>query len=104
MATLSYPSPAELQLRLEAHEGAILNVVRGCPWWTEAEIEGRTPGNPTVTRVTLTAARANDSTLRRILQLSFGLVFPEDGGVGAQREHHRNRLAPPKLARPTSKP
>lgn len=98
MATLSYPSPAELQLRLEAHEGAILDVVRGCPWWSRAEIEGRTPGNSTVTRVTLTAMRANDSTLRRILQLSFGLVFPADGGVGETRAQVRLRTAQAKHA------
>lgn len=85
MAYLSYPSPDELQLRLEAHEGAILDVVRGCPWWTKADIEGRTPGNSTVTGVTLTATRAMDSTLRRILNLSFGLIFPPDGGTGEKR-------------------
>lgn len=85
MATLSYPSLEELQLRLEAQDGAILDVVRGCPWWTSADLAGRVPGTRTVTRVTLTAPRGNDRTLRRILQLSFGLVFPEDGGVGAPR-------------------
>lgn len=85
MALLSYPSPEQLQLQLEAHEGAILDVVRGCPWWTKADIEGRMPGNATVTRVTLTATRSMDSTLRRILNLSFGLTFPADGGVGEKR-------------------
>lgn len=103
MATLGYPSPAELQLCLEAHDGAILDVVRKCPWWTRADIEGRVPGTSTVTRVTLIAPRANDSTLRRILQLSFGLVFPAEGGAGVQRGQP-DRLAPPTPDRSPSKP
>ena len=85
MATLIYPSPEELQLQLESQEGAILDVVRGCPWWTRADFEGRMPGDSTVTRITLTATRGMDSTLRRILNLSFGLIFPADGGVGEKR-------------------
>lgn len=98
MATLSYPSLEELQLRLEAQEGAILEVVRGCPWWTRADVEGRIPGNSTVTSVTLTALRANDSTLRRILTLSFGLNFPADGGVGETRAESSARTAQAKHA------
>ncbi len=99
MATLSYPSAEELQLRLEAEEGAILNVVRGCSWWTRADIEGRTPGSSTVTGVTLTATRSMDSTLRRILNLSFGLIFPQDGGVGERRAQVILRKAEAKRAR-----
>lgn len=85
MANLSYPSSEELQLQLDAQEGAILDVVRGCPWWTKADIERHLPENAAVTRVTLTAMRSMDSTLRRILNLSFGLTFPLDGGVGEKR-------------------
>lgn len=98
MATLSYPSATEVQLRLEAQEDAILAVVRGCPWWTRAEIEGHVPGHAVVSAVTLTTERGLESTLRRILQMSFGLVFPEEGGDGHQppREAHghpsRSRL------------
>ncbi len=80
MAHLSYPSVTEVQLRLEAQEDAILAVVRGCPWWTKAEVEGRLPGSTTVSGVILTTTRATESTLRRILQMSFGLVFPPEGG------------------------
>lgn len=99
MATISYPSPVELQLCLEAQEGAILDVVRGCSWWTKADIEGRMPGVTTVTRVTLTTTRSMDSTLRRILNLSFGLIFPEDGGVGEKRAQIIERTAQAKRAR-----
>ncbi len=84
MAHLSYPSGTEVQLRLGTQEGAILDVVRRCSWWTNAEVEGRLPGSATVSGVTLTTTRAMESTLRRILQLSFGLVFPVEGGVGQQ--------------------
>lgn len=99
MATLIYPSSEELQLRLESREGAILDVVRGCPWWTKADIEGRIPGDSTVTGVTLTALREMDSTLRRIMNLSFGLVFPADGGVGEKRTQILERAAQTKRAR-----
>jgi len=83
MAYLNYPSTTEVQLQLDAKEGAILAVVRGCPWWTKADIE-RALGSTLVTSVTLTTTQAMDSTLRRILRMSFGLVFPKEGGVG----HH----------------
>jgi hypothetical protein len=82
MAYLSYPSPMGLQLRLDAQEGAILAVIRGCSWWTGAEFEGHVPGSSMVSSVTLSAERCMDSTLRRILQMSFGLVFPKEGGLG----------------------
>jgi hypothetical protein len=82
MASLSYPSVAEVQLRLDAKEDAILAVVRGCPWWTRADVEGRLPGSAVVSGVSLTTTRALESTLRRILQMSFGIVFPAEGGVG----------------------
>lgn len=82
MASLSYPSMTEVTLRLEAQEDAILAVVRGCPWWVKAEVEGRLPGSTTVTSVSLTATRGVESTIRRILQMSFGLVFPAEGGLG----------------------
>jgi hypothetical protein len=82
MAYLSYPSVTEVQLLLDAQEGAILTVLRGCPWWTKAEVDRHAPGSTQVTSVTLTTTRAMDATLRRILQMSFGLVFPKEGGVG----------------------
>lgn len=84
MAQLSYPSTTEVQLRLEAQEDAILAVVRRCPWWTKAEVEGRLPGSPIVSGVILTTTRGVESTLRRILQMSFGMVFPAEGGVAHQ--------------------
>lgn len=80
MAQLSYPSATEVQLRLDAQEDAILAVIRGCPWWTRADVEGRVPGSAVVSAVVLTTTRGMESTLRRILQMSFGLVFPPEGG------------------------
>ena len=85
MAYLSYPSPEEVQLRLDAYENAILTVVRHCRW-TEAEVQGRLPGSSLAATVILTAERARDTTIREILLRSFQLVFPPDGGEGAQVE------------------
>lgn len=87
MAFLTYPSTTEVTLVLSSQEEAILKVVRGCPWWTRADIAGRVPGSNIVTGVTLTTTLAMDSTLRRILQMSFGLVFPKDGGEGQAPVH-----------------
>ena len=93
MAHLSYPSTTEVQLRLGAQEDGILAVVRGCPWWTKAEVEGRLPGSAAVSGVILTTTRGVESTLRRILQMSFGLVFPDEGGVGLQTRKEVPSLA-----------
>lgn len=92
MAHLSYPSGTDVQLRLGAQEDAILAVVRGCPWWTKADIEGQFPGSTTVSSVTLTTTRNVEATLRRILQMSFGLVFPQEGGVGQQLAREAPRV------------
>ena len=86
MAHLSYPVPAEVQLRLGPREDAILTVVRRWAWWTRAEVEGRLPGDPQVSAVILTAERGVDGTIREILQRSFQIVFPVEGGEGAQVE------------------
>jgi hypothetical protein len=92
MARLSYPSLTDVQLRLDAQEDAILAVVRGCPWWTKADVEGQFPGSTTVSSVTLTTTRNVESTLRRILQMSFGLVFPQEGGVGQELSREAPRV------------
>lgn len=84
MARLSYPSATEVQLRLDAQEDMILAVLRGCPWWTKIEVEGLLPGSTTVSSVILTATRGMDVTIRRIVRMSSGLVFPQEGGVGQQ--------------------
>jgi len=84
MANLSYPSPAEVQLRLGSQEDAILTVVRRCGWWTRAEVEGRLPGSKEVSGVVLTADRGTDATIREILHRSFQLVFPAEGGDGVE--------------------
>jgi hypothetical protein len=82
MAQLRYPSPTEVQLRLGPQEDAILTVVRHWAWWTRADVEGRLPGDAQVTAVILTAERGADQTIRKILQRSFQLVFPVEGGEG----------------------
>lgn len=84
MAHLSYPSSAEVQLRLGAQEDAILTVVRHWAWWTRGEVEGRLPGDPQVSAVILTADRSSEALIREILRRSFQLVFPDDGGDGIQ--------------------
>src|SRR3954453_21019159 len=82
MAYLSYPSAEEVQLRLGAHEDAILTVVRHWAWWTRADVEGRLPGDGHVSAVILTAERSTDTLIREILHRSFQLVFPLEGGEG----------------------
>ena len=82
MASLSFPSAHEVQLRLGSHENAILAVVRRWSWWTRAEVEGQAPGDQRVTAVVLTAERSVERTIREILHLSFKLVFPAEGGEG----------------------
>jgi hypothetical protein len=82
MAHLSYPSPAEVQLRLGPQENEILTVVRRWAWWTHAEVEGQQPGDAEVLAVILTAERSADATIREILRRSFHLVFPVEGGEG----------------------
>lgn len=89
MATLRYSSETDIQLHLDTQEEAILTVVRGCPWWTKGETVMDHLGTPT--GVTLTTTRPMESTLRRILDLSFGLVFPPEGGVGVVREGRTGR-------------
>ena len=86
MATLRYASETDIQLHLDPQDEAILTVVRGCPWWTKGETIVDHQGTPS--GVTLTTTRPMESTLRRILDLSFGLVFPPEGGVGVARAGH----------------
>lgn len=93
MAQLSYPSATEVQLRLEGQEQAILTVVRKCPWWLSAEVEGRLPGSTTVSAVTLTARRDMDTTLRQILAKCAGLVFPAEGGAGVPLPRARSSVS-----------
>ena len=75
-----------MHLRLGAQEQAILTVVRRWVWWTRAEVEGRVPGEAQVTAVILTTERGLDRTIRTILQRSFALVFPAEGGEGTVPE------------------
>lgn len=99
MARLSYPSLTEVQLHLDAQEGEILAVLRGCPWWTRVEVEGQLPGSTTVSSVTLTATRGMDTTLRRIVRMSSGIVFPQEGGVGQRQAREPLSTAATKRSR-----
>ncbi len=83
MPFLTFPSPSEVELRLGAHEDAILSVVRRWRSWTRAEVEGRIAGDAEVSAVVLTAERGTEATIREILYRSFQIVFPTDGGEGA---------------------
>ena len=86
MAHLEYPSPEEVQLRLDAAEDKVLTVVRHCTWWRRAEVRGRLPGSSLVAEVLLIAEREQDETIRDILLRSFQMVFPPEGGEGIQAE------------------
>ena len=89
MAHLSYPTSAEVQLRLGPREDEILTVVRHWAWWNRVDFEGQLPGQAEVTAVILTAERSTETTLREILARSFRLVFPPTGGEGSFSEPSR---------------
>jgi hypothetical protein len=96
MAHLSYPSPTEVQLRLGPQEDAILTVVRRWAWWTHAEVEGQLPGDSQVSGVVLTAERGGEAVIREILNRSFRLVFPVEGGEGTLVERRSGVHVGPK--------
>lgn len=90
MASLSFPSAHEVQLRLGSHEDAILAVVRWWSWWTQAHVEGQLPGEHQATEVVLTAERSVERTIREILHLSFKV----EGGEGVVGASHAGLRAP----------
>ncbi|NJO84855.1 MAG: hypothetical protein HC828_20215 [Blastochloris sp.] len=81
MTTLDLSTPGELRLTLSgAAENIILTTVRRWPHWLRAELE-RDPSDLTqCVSVTLVAERNQESTIRDILQRSFGMKFPVEGG------------------------
>jgi hypothetical protein len=81
MTTLDLSIPGELRLTLRGQaENVILSTVRHWPHWLRAEVE-RDPLDVTqCLSVTLVTDRFQEPTIREILQRSFGMRFPLDGG------------------------
>jgi hypothetical protein len=81
MTTLDLSIPGELRLTLRgATENVILTTVRRWPHWLRAEVE-RDPADATqCMAVTLITDRYQEPTIRAILQRSFGMQFPVEGG------------------------
>lgn len=86
MTTLDLSIPGELRLTLRGEaENIILTTLRRWPHWLSAEVE-RNPIDATkYTAVTLVADRFQESTIREILQRSFGMRFPPEGGNQAMK-------------------
>jgi hypothetical protein len=81
MTTLDLSVPGELRLILRGTaENVILTTVRRWPHWLRAEVE-RDPVDPSqCVAVTLITDRVQELTIREILQRSFGMRFPVEGG------------------------
>jgi hypothetical protein len=81
MTTLDMSVPGEVRLILRgAAENVILTTLRRWPHWLRAEVE-HAPDEPTrCVAVTLVTERQQEATIREILQRSFGLKFPAEGG------------------------
>jgi hypothetical protein len=81
MTTLSLSATGELCLTLRgADENRILATLRRWPYWRRADIE-RDPADPTrCLSVTLVTDQIYEPMVRDILQRSFGLKFPTEGG------------------------
>jgi hypothetical protein len=83
MAELYTSETGELCLVLRGSaEDRILNTLRRWPYWRRADVE-RDPAHPELcVAVTLVTDRVHDQTVRSILQRSFGITFPAEGGSG----------------------
>jgi hypothetical protein len=82
MATLTRAvSGKTLTLTLRgADEDRILATVRRWPYWDEVSIERDPADADHILSITLHTDRANEATLRAILERSFGMTFPAEGG------------------------
>jgi hypothetical protein len=82
MAVLMFTEVGELTLTLRgAAEDQILKAVRRWPHWLRAEIKRDLLDPSRCLAVTLVTERSNEDTVRFILERSFGLRFPNDGGT-----------------------
>jgi hypothetical protein len=81
MPTLSMSPAGELSLTLRgAAENRVLETLRRWPYWRRVDIE-RDPADPDLyIAVTLVTDQTYEPMVREILQRSFGLKFPADGG------------------------
>jgi hypothetical protein len=83
VATLSISGTEELCLTLRgAAENQILETIRRLPYWRRVSIERDPVDAAQTVAVTLVTDIIHESTVRSILQRSFGLTFPKDGGDG----------------------
>jgi len=81
MTTLSISEEGELYLTLRgAAENRILATVRHWPYWQRVDIERDPVDAERCLSVTLVADRIYESTVREILNRSFGMTFPATGG------------------------
>ena len=81
MTTLDLSVPGELRLTLRGQaENIILTTVRRWPHWLRAEVEHDPADATQYTAVTLVTDRFQEPTIREILQRSFGMRFPAEGG------------------------
>ena len=81
MTTLSISESGELCLTLRgASENRILATLRRWPYWRRVALERDPINTQEYLAVTLIADQAHESTVREILQRSFGLTFPASGG------------------------
>jgi hypothetical protein len=81
MTTLSISESGEISLTLRgAAENRILATMRRWPHWRRVALERDPVNAQQYLAVTLIADQAHESTVRDILQRSFGLTFPETGG------------------------
>ncbi|NTW01105.1 MAG: hypothetical protein HGA19_07295 [Oscillochloris sp.] len=95
MTTLDLSTPGEVRLILRgAQENLILTTLRRWPHWLRAEVEYDPADKALCQAVTLIADRDQELTLRDILQRSFGMTFPREGGDFAMKP-----VPPPKPQR-----
>jgi hypothetical protein len=81
MPTLLLTDPNELTLQLQgAAEDVILATLRRWPHWLRATMEYDPEDPSRCLSVTLVAERQHEETVRLILEKSFGLRFPPEGG------------------------
>ena len=95
MTTLDTSVAGELRLTLRgAAENRILDTVRHWPHWRLGNIEHDPANEQQYQSVTLITDRVHEATVREILKLSFGLIFPPEGG---------NRELAPEAPRPAGR-
>ncbi|NJO83929.1 MAG: hypothetical protein HC828_14835 [Blastochloris sp.] len=81
MTTLLTSATGEVSLTLRGStENRVLTTLRRWPHWNRHEIEIDPTNAERYLSITLITDQAHESTLREILQRSFGMIFPVGGG------------------------